>query len=159
AQLPALLRRLDSQVGAGRTAPVGEASPMLTYVRNRLLLSLPVLVAVSIFVFLILRLLPGDPVQIMMGQSASAEAAEQLRRELGRAQPLHLQSVRFVSRALAGALGRSIRNNQRVTDLIWSQLPSTLQLTIAGLGFAVLLGVLFGTLAATHHRSWLDNAS
>ena len=106
-----------------------------------------------------LHALPGDPVQIMMGQSASADAAAQVRHQLGLDQPLYIQYWRFIEHAATGDLGRSIRTNQPVSDLIMSQFPSTLQLTFAGLGFAIIVGLILGTVAATHHRSWIDNSS
>jgi ABC-type dipeptide/oligopeptide/nickel transport system permease component len=132
---------------------------VLSYIGHRVLLSVPVIIGVSLLVFLMLHALPGDPVQVMMGQSASAEAAERIRHQLGLDQPLYQQYFRFVGHAARGDLGRSIRNNQQVTDLIMSQFPATLQLTVAGLGFAVVLGLLLGTLAAAYHRTWIDNLS
>jgi peptide/nickel transport system permease protein len=132
---------------------------VLVFVRNRIIFSIPVVLGVSILVFLMLHALPGDPVQVMMGQSASAEAAARVRHQLGLDQPIYVQYAQFVGHALTGDLGRSIRTNQPVMDLILSQFPSTLQLTFAGLGFAVVIGLLLGTIAATHHQSWIDNSS
>ena len=132
---------------------------MVAFIRNRIIFSIPVIIGVSILVFLMLHALPGDPVEIMMGNSASADAAARVRHQLGLDRPLYVQYGRFVGHALTGDLGRSIRTNQPVMQLIMSQFPSTLQLTFAGLGFAIVLGMLLGTIAATHHRSWIDHSS
>ncbi|HVX29476.1 MAG TPA: nickel ABC transporter permease [Nitrolancea sp.] len=132
---------------------------MVAFIRNRIIFSIPVIIGVSILVFLMLHALPGDPVEIMMGNSASADAAARVRHQLGLDRPLYIQYGRFVGHALTGDLGRSIRTNQPVMQLIMSQFPSTLQLTVAGLGFAIVLGMLLGTIAATHHRSWIDHSS
>ncbi len=132
---------------------------MFVFIRNRILFSIPVVLGVSVLVFLMLHALPGDPVQVMMGQAASADAAARVRHQLGLDQPIYVQYLQFVGHALTGDLGRSIRTNQPVMDMIMSQFPSTVQLTAAGLGFAVIIGMLLGTVAATHHQSWLDNSS
>lgn len=132
---------------------------MVAFIRNRIIFSIPVIIGVSILVFLMLHALPGDPVEIMMGNSASADAAARVRHQLGLDRPLYVQYGRFVGHAATGDLGRSIRTNQPVMQLIMSQFPSTLQLTFAGLGFAIVLGMLLGTIAATHHRTWIDHSS
>lgn len=132
---------------------------MITFIRNRIIFSIPVIIGVTILVFLMLHALPGDPVEIMMGNSASADAAARVRHQLGLDRPLYVQYGRFVEHAATGDLGRSIRTNQPVMQLIMSQFPSTLQLTFAGLGFAIVIGMLLGTIAATHHRSWIDHSS
>jgi ABC-type dipeptide/oligopeptide/nickel transport system permease component len=139
---------------------------MTTYLLRRLLAAVPVLLGVSILVFSMLHLTPGDPVVLMLSggggsgasQGASAEAIERLRRELGLDQPVWMQYLRWIGNALRGDLGRSIWSNQRVTEMIVAQLGSTFQLTIAGLGLAVVLGVLLGVIAAMRAHSWLDSA-
>ena len=138
---------------------------MTTYLLRRLLAAVPVLLGVSILVFSMLHLTPGDPVVLMLSggggsgasQGASAEAIERLRRELGLDQPVWMQYLRWIGNALRGDLGRSIWSNQRVTEMIVAQLGSTFQLTIAGLGLAVVLGVLLGVIAAMRAHSWLDS--
>jgi peptide/nickel transport system permease protein len=130
---------------------------VLRYVRTRLLAALPVLLGVSILVFSMLHLLPGDPAQIILGEAVtSAQDLARLRRELGFDAPLHVQYARFLGRALAGDLGRSLQSRRPVLDEILAQLPSTVQLTLAGLALAVVLGVVLGVAAATHRGSWAD---
>jgi peptide/nickel transport system permease protein len=130
---------------------------VLRYVRTRLLAALPVLLGVSILVFSMLHLLPGDPAQIILGEAVtSAQDLARLRRELGFDAPLHVQYARFLGRALSGDLGRSLQSRRPVLDEILAQLPSTVQLTLAGLALAVVVGVVLGVAAATHRGSWAD---
>jgi len=128
-----------------------------SYVRTRLTLAIPVLLGVSIAVFAMLRLLPGDPAQIMLAESgASAERVAALRQQLGLDDPLPVQYGRFLMGALRGDLGRSILSNRPVTQEIAGQLPSTIELTLAAMAVAIGIGVPLGLLAATHHNGPLD---
>ncbi|MBC7339079.1 MAG: ABC transporter permease, partial [Firmicutes bacterium] len=110
-------------------------------------------------VFLIMHLIPGDPVLVMLGEKASPERAEELRRALGLYDPLHVQYGRFLLRALQGDLGRSIRTQEMVTREIAVRFPATLELTICALFLAVAAGVLFGVIAAVRQYSVWDNLS
>jgi peptide/nickel transport system permease protein len=133
---------------------------MGAYVAHRLLQAIPVLLGVSLLVFSMMHLLPGDPVMTMLGETvASSDVIENSRQQLGLNDPLPVQYWRFLSHALQGDLGRSWRSNEPVTKVILEQLPATLQLTVTGLGLAILLGVLLGLLAAVHQNSPIDNAS
>jgi peptide/nickel transport system permease protein len=133
---------------------------MSSYVRTRLTLAIPVLLGVSIAVFAMLRLLPGDPAQIMLAESgASADKVAALRKELGLDDPLPVQYWRFLSGALQGDLGRSIQSNRPVTQEIAGQLPSTIELTVAAMIVALGIGIPLGLLAATHHNGPLDFGS
>lgn len=130
---------------------------MSSYLRRRLLMSLLVLFGVSVLTFLMLHLVPGDPVHAILGrQAVTAERAEQLRQELGLADPLPVQYGRYISQALQGDLGRSIRSGRQVTATILEQLPSTIQLTLAAMGVAVVMGGSLGLLAALKPNTWLD---
>lgn len=133
---------------------------MLTYLRWRLLRAIPVLLGVSVLVFSMLYFVPGDPVRLMLGESAtSAEAIAQLRQQLGLNDPPYVQYWRFVSRAVRGDLGTSISTHQPVTQMIFAVLPSTIQLTVAAMAVAIITGVCFGVLAAVKQQTWVDNVS
>lgn len=120
---------------------------------------MPVLVIVSVGVFLMLHLTPGDPVQIMLGQDADPQTVAALRSELGLDQPLPVQYVRWVSNVLRGDLGHSIRTHQPVMDAITSRLPVTLELSIVSLLVSLAIGLPAGVVAATRRNSPLDLAS
>lgn len=121
---------------------------------------MPVLLGISVAAFLMMHLVPGDPAKMMLGELAvQKEAVENLRRVLGLDDPVPVQYWRFLTRALRGDLGRSVLENQPVARMIWQVLPSTIELTLTGLGIAVFLGVLLGVTAAVRHRTWMDNAS
>ena len=133
---------------------------MIGYVRDRLLTSIPVILGVSVLVFSMLHVLPGDPVLIMLGEAAgSPERIAELRAQLGLNDPLPVQYARFLGNAVRGDFGRSIRTNRPVFDEIREQAPNTIQLTVAGLGLAIVLGVTLGVLAGRFQNSWIDNFS
>ncbi len=130
------------------------------FLAKRLLAAVPVLLGISVAVFLMMHLVPGDPAKMMLGELAvQKEAVENLRRQLGLDQSIPVQYWRFLKGALHGDLGRSILENQPVARMIWQSLPSTIELTLAGLGIAVLLGGVLGVTAAVKQNTWVDNAS
>jgi peptide/nickel transport system permease protein len=107
-----------------------------------------------------IHLLPGDPVMVMFrGVNASSAQIEQVRRELGLDQPLPLQFLGFITRAVQGDFGKSLRSNRPVLEEISKQLPSTLELAATGLVMAVILGLVLGTVAALHRNTWIDSLS
>ncbi|WP_324717337.1 ABC transporter permease [Carboxydochorda subterranea] len=128
---------------------------------RRLVSAVPLAAGVVLLTFLLLRLLPGDPVDAMMGQAGnvSQQEIQALRAQLDLDRPLGQQAVRFAGRLLHGDLGRSIRNSQPVTELIGQSLPATLELAVAAGVFAVLVAVPAGVIAALRHRSFLDHAT
>jgi ABC-type dipeptide/oligopeptide/nickel transport system permease component len=137
-----------------------------TYLLGRLAAVVPVLIGVSLLVSSMIFFLPGDPVQLMlseMGGAASGQVTPEqyasLRHELGLDEPFFVHYAKFVVRAVQGDLGRSYQTRRNVTDAIREQLPSTVQLTFAGLGFAISLGVTLGVLAALKPNSVGDNLS
>jgi peptide/nickel transport system permease protein len=132
---------------------------VLRFIGGRLLGTLPVILILSMGVFLMLHLTPGDPVQIMLGQDADPQAIAALRAELGLDQPLPVQYVRWASNALHGDLGRSIRTNQPVTDAIVSRLPVTIELSLVALLISLVIGLPAGMLAAIRRNSPVDLAS
>ncbi len=129
---------------------------MIRYIATRLLSTIPVLLIVSVLVFLMIHLIPGDPVQIMLGESgASGEQIERIRAQLGLDKPLPVQYGQFIMQLLTGQT-RSIRTQQPVVTQFWRLFPSTLQLTVASLVLAVILGIVLGIVAATHQHTWMD---
>lgn len=123
----------------------------------------PVLLLVALLIFAILHLLPGDPVALMLqgaeGGAITPERLDSLRREMGLNDPLPLQFVRFVGHAVLGDLGQSVRFRSSVTGLILDRFPSTLALSVAGLAWAVAIGLPVGVLAAVRRNSWIDSLS
>ncbi|MDR7419617.1 MAG: ABC transporter permease [Armatimonadota bacterium] len=127
---------------------------------KRLAAALPVLLGISVAVFLMMHLVPGDPAKMMLGELAVDEdVVANFRRQLGLDDPIPVQYWRFLKNAVRGDLGRSILENQPVSRMIWQVLPSTVELTLAGLGVAVLLGGILGVTAAVRHHTWVDNGS
>lgn len=132
---------------------------MTKYIIRRLVMMIPVLIGVSLLTFLMLHLAPGDPVDILLGDQATPEAKANLRHQLGLDLPLHIQFGRFIVRAVQGDFGRSIHTNQPVLTEIMDRLPYTLELTIASMFIAVVLGVGAGVLAAARQNTAVDNVS
>jgi len=132
---------------------------MLRFVGARLLGTLPVLFILSLGVFLMLHLTPGDPVQIMLGQDADPSSIAALRAELGLDEPLPIQYVRWVGNVVRGDLGRSVRTNQPVLEAIVTRLPVTIELSVLALVLSLAIGLPAGTLAAVRRNSSLDVAS
>ncbi|MDR7428560.1 MAG: ABC transporter permease [Armatimonadota bacterium] len=129
---------------------------MWRYVLKRVLLALPVLLGVSVVVFVAIRLIPGDPAQIMAGQAATEEVVRQIRQSLGLDQPLPVQYLYFLRNVVRGDLGRSLFNGAPVVEELGQRFPRTVRLALASIVVASLIGVPAGILAATRHLSWLD---
>ncbi|MBL8116909.1 MAG: ABC transporter permease [Anaerolineae bacterium] len=135
---------------------------MLVYIQRQLLLAIPVLVGVSALIFFMLSYIPGQAPDIMALQSGTASSAEELERvreQLGLNDPVIVQYGRFLSGALQGDFGRSIRSNQPVTQIIAAAFPATLQLAVVGTLIAVVIGVTLGNLAAIFRGTWIDTLS
>ena len=130
---------------------------MLIFIARRLLQAIPVLLGVSILVFLVLYLIPGDPAQILLfGSSPTPHQVEQLRQQLGLDQPLPKQFVDFLGRVIHGDLGQSYVTGQSVASEIWSNVGATFALTFAAMGVGVLIGVPVGIVSGVRPGSWLD---
>ena len=119
---------------------------------------MPALFGVSLLVFSMSHLVPGDPVAIMLGERATSADMARLRAQLGLDRPLHVQYLDFVGRALHGDLGTSIRTGRPVLQEIAEQFPATLVLTLAAVFLAAVVGVLTGTVAATSGRRLIGGA-
>jgi peptide/nickel transport system permease protein len=123
------------------------------YMLRRVLLVAPVLFGVSLLSFLMVHLVPGDPVSVMLGQNGSAEDAVRLRHQLGLDDPLYVQYVRYVDHVAHGDFGLSIRTNQPVLHEIRVRLFSTLALTACAMAVAIVVGVSLGVAAAARGRT------
>ncbi len=133
---------------------------MTTYALRRLLGTIPVLVVATTLAFLVLHLIPGDPVNLMLGGvPTSLELRENLRKKLGLDQPMHVQYVSFITRAIRGDLGVSFRTRQPVAEAIAQQLPATLELAAGGMLIGVTFGMLMGVIAGIRPNSLTDTVT
>jgi peptide/nickel transport system permease protein len=130
---------------------------MFTYLVRRLVTSVLVLFGVSVLVFSVIHLVPGDVTMAILGrQRVSEEKVAELREQLGLNDPLYVQYGRYLSNALRGDLGKSIRTNMPVSQAIAEQLPSTVALAASALVVALAIGLIVGLLAALRHGTWFD---
>lgn len=129
---------------------------MIKFVCNRFLLSIPTLLAVLTIVFLIARVIPGDPAAVILGDSASQEALENLRHRLGMDQSLMQQYIQFVTGVFRGNLGDSLVSGAPVMREVLNVLPYTIDLTLAGILIGIVFGVPLGILTALYRNSFLD---
>lgn len=131
---------------------------MKRYILKRLLFAIPTILGSMIVVFLIIRSIPGDPVAMKFGKSATVQEIEEYREEHGYNRPMAVQLVDSLFDTLRGDLGYSMANNQPVFGMILDCLPNTLELTIFGVLLAIVLGVTSGILAALYRGSIFDMA-
>ena len=130
---------------------------MLKYTIRRLLQTIPLLIAISFAAFIMMHLVPGDPVRNMMGIEASKEAVEAERERLGLNDPLLVQYGRFLGGVLKGDLGTSIFTKQSVADEILKKYPATIKLALGGTIFASVVGILAGIVSAVKRNKLTDN--
>ncbi|MEI2806110.1 MAG: ABC transporter permease [Albidovulum sp.] len=131
---------------------------MLAYVARRLIQSALILLGVSFITFLLLYVLPADPVRQIAGRSATAETVESIRRQLGLDQPFLVQYGRYLWNLAQGDFGRSYLQKTEVADLLVSRLPATLLLMVAAILCELLIGLTLGVIAALNRGKALDNA-
>lgn len=132
---------------------------MYQYIARRLLLTIPVVVGVSLLVFSMIRLIPGDPARAMAGVNATPEFIEQTRLRLGLDQPLYIQYGQFAVSLLRGDLGNSVFSGRPVTQEIGERFPRTLLLATVALLISTTLGITAGVISATRRNSIFDNVS
>ena len=133
---------------------------MLRYIVQRVGQLVPILIGISVVTFLMLHLVPGDPVLIFAGDKPLTEArAAEIRHELGLDRPIWIQYWGYATHAARGDLGRGLRSQRPVLDSILEVLPGTAQLTLAALALATAVGVTLGTVAALAHGTWVDTAA
>lgn len=129
---------------------------LYNYVLRRLLLAIPTIIALTIIIFLLMRLAPGDPLSMAISDKAPEEAREAMRKKLGLDKPLPIQYLLFLKRLLHGNLGRSIYHRKDVSSLLLERIPHTLALGFLSLGVSFIMALLLGTLAALQRGGITD---
>jgi peptide/nickel transport system permease protein len=132
---------------------------MLNYALRRVLLTIPILVGLSIILFAFVRALPGGPEDALLGERGTDAQEAQIREELGLNEPIYVQYGRYMKNLLSGNLGVSVSTRQPITEEIKLRFPATLELAIAAMLFAILIGVPLGFIAAKRYQGVLDNTS
>lgn len=132
---------------------------MLQFILRRFAILVPTLLGVATLVFFFLHMIPGDPVEVMLGETAQAADKEKLREDLGLNDPVHVQYVRFISGMFTGDLGASFFYKKPVTKIVLERLPATVELAIASMVVAILIAIPIGIFAAIRQYSMFDNVS
>jgi peptide/nickel transport system permease protein len=129
---------------------------MLAFIGRRILIAIPTIILISVFVFTLQHLLPGDPILVLAGEERDPEVLEFLREKYRLNDPIPVQYLAWVGNALQGDLGISLRTNQPVLELIGEKLPVTLQLATMALIIAMVIGIPAGVLSAYKKGTWID---
>ena len=132
---------------------------MLNYALRRVLLTIPILLGLSIILFVFVRALPGGPEDALLGERGTDEQEAQIREELGLNKPIYVQYGLYMKNILSGNLGVSTSTRQPITEELKLRFPATFELAIAAMLFAILIGVPLGFMAAKRYQGVLDNAS
>ena len=132
---------------------------MLRFVVRRLLLLVPIVVGLSILVFLWIHALPGSPAVALLGERATAENVSQFRRQYGLDKPIYEQYIAWTKTSLKGDFGYSIQDRRKVTVDFRDRFPSTVELAVGAMLVAMLLGIPLGFVAAKRYGTWLDHSS
>jgi len=132
---------------------------MLAYIIRRIFILVPTLLGVSLIVFLMLRLTPGDPAELMLGERATEESLHEVREHLGLNKPLHVQYGMFMGRLMKGDLGETIFTRQKVWTEIKHKFPATLELSVCALFISCVAGIILGIISATKQYSVFDYLS
>jgi peptide/nickel transport system permease protein len=131
-------------------------SSLFNYTVRRLFSLIPVLLGMTLVVFAIIHAIPGNPAQVILGQRATAEAIENLTRELGLDRPWYIQYFEYLGSLLQGDLGTSLRTRVDISQEIWPYLAATFELTLVAMLIAVVIGVNAGIISAWFSNSWFD---
>lgn len=129
---------------------------MLTFLARRILIAIPTIILISIFVFGLQNLLPGDPILVMAGEERDPEVIEALREKYRLNDPIPIQYLAWAGNALQGDLGISLRTQQPVLELIGEKLPVTIQLAVMALIIAMVIGIPAGVISAYKKGTWID---
>ncbi|MCP3739625.1 nickel ABC transporter permease [Rossellomorea sp. BNER] len=129
---------------------------MLQYIMKRILEMIPILIIVSILVFLFTHLIPGDPARLVAGKDATLEEVSKIRAELGLDQPIWEQYFTYMGNLLTGDLGTSLKTGLPVSDMFVDRFLPSIYLTLLSMGWAVIIGLLIGTISAVFKNKWPD---
>lgn len=134
----------------------GKGSPVLKKVVKRILISIPVLIGVVLAIFVMLRIVPGNPVTTMMGEHVNPAVIEKISKEMGLDQPYYIQFLKYIANALRGDFGTSYRLNRNVTQIIIEAFPNTVKLSLLAAAVSWLIGIVAGIVAAIRQNRLLD---
>ncbi|WP_079505786.1 ABC transporter permease [Mesobacillus jeotgali] len=129
---------------------------MFAYSVRRIFSLIPVLLGLSLIVFFMIRAIPGDPAQVILGQLATKEAMADLTRELGLDQPWYVQYFNYLGGLLTGDLGQSLRTKSEISNEVWPYLAATMELSFVAMLIAIFIGVNAGIISAWFQNSWFD---
>ncbi len=132
---------------------------MISYIIKRLLWAIPTLLGVSVLVFSMVHMVPGDPALVMLGEHANKEAVDALREQMGLNKPLLEQYLLFITHAVQGDFGISIMSGEPVIDEFADRFPATVELSLVALVFATIVGLFAGIISAVKRYSWFDYIS
>lgn len=132
---------------------------MIRYIIKRCLMLIPVILGISLIIFSIMSLTPGDPARLILGENASIQEVEELREDMGLNDPFPLQYFNYVKNALRGDFGRSYRTGIPVYDDIFSRFPNTVKLAFLGISLSVIIGIPVGIISAVKQYTFIDTLS
>jgi len=132
---------------------------MTRYIIQRLVLLIPVLLGISVVAFSMLRLIPGDPATVMLGEKATIQQVEEFRERMGLNDPIYIQYFRYLQSVMRGDLGRSSLTQQPVIVEVGQRLPATFELSLGAMFVACSVGIIAGVIAAYYHNSFFDLAT
>src|SRR4051794_16795792 len=132
---------------------------MLKFIVRRLLLLVPILIGLSLLVFIWIRALPGGPAEALLGERATQESIQQIEHQYGLDKPIHVQYFDYLKTTASGDLGTSVTTRQPVTSELKQKFPATIELALAAMLFSLGLGIPLGFVAAKHYGGAIDNAS
>lgn len=129
---------------------------MLGFLTRRVVIAIPTIILISVFVFSLQKLLPGDPILVMAGEERDPDVITALREKYRLNDPIPVQYLAWAGNALQGDLGISLRTRQPVLELIWEKLPVTIQLAVMALAIAIVIGIPAGVISAYRKGTWID---
>ncbi|MCC7404511.1 MAG: ABC transporter permease [Bdellovibrionales bacterium] len=130
---------------------------MISFFTRRVIATVPVVLGVCTLTFMMLHFIPGDPVDIMLGEQATVVDKDALRRELGLDQPLHVQYAKFLTNLASFDFGRSLYSKRSVGSELAERIPATVELGLAAVALALMVGLGLGVIAAIRQNTWLDH--